>query len=405
MRRYIIDYDDSQQPPAGTEATAELFSGLLDFHKKGARMLEKKDPFVYPSSDIITVKEGSIIAIFNNVWRSFFVDADTNLGVGNLDTGSAFQVGTDYYVYLVDDGSNGFLAISANSTYPEGQSADNTRKIGGFHYGHIRCVNEKYAPISPSGAVFGTDNGGWRSNVVVGIVPNSVWDLSNRPLCSPEGMVLIENMWVDIYLSSVSEAVTFEGPTNGLYVADGKLQSKYGQLPVTGAEGLNWYSFQELAARSSKRLLRYGEWCRSAYGSPGGEDGADNYGWTKQSNTARTRTGCNVNASTGAYIPVGGIKPYAISAYNLVDTVGNVWEWIDELTIRQDSTSWAWQDILGADKGRAYLPNNIGMAAFHCGGNWHYGANCGGRAVSLHDYPWDVSTAIGSRLACDELAD
>jgi hypothetical protein len=43
------------------------------------------------------------------------------------------------------------------------------------------------------------------------------------------------------------------------------------------------------------------------------------------------------------------------------------------------------------------------LSAFHCGGNWHYGANCGGRAVSLNDYPWNVNTDIGSRLACDEL--
>jgi formylglycine-generating enzyme required for sulfatase activity len=184
----------------------------------------------------------------------------------------------------------------------------------------------------------------------------------------------------------------------------GKLQSKYGQLPATGTEGLNWYSFQEFAARSGKRLLSYGEWCRAAYGNPGGEDGADNYGWTKTSNTARTRTGCNVNASTGAYTPAGGIKPYAVSAHNLVDTVGNVWEWVDELTIRQVSTSWAWQDVLGADKGKAYLPNNVGMSAFVCGGNWSVGVICGGRAVSLNSYPWVVNSHIGSRLACDKLA-
>jgi formylglycine-generating enzyme required for sulfatase activity len=404
MKRYILDYDASQEPPAGTDATAEIVSGLLDFHKKGSRMLEKKDPFVYPSSNIITVKEGSIMAIFNSVWRSFVVDTEIALGVDNLDTGTSFQVGTDYYIYLVDDGGDGFLIISANSTYPEGQSADNSRKIGGFHYGHVRCTNEKFAPVSPSGVVFGTDNGGWRNNVITGIVPNSVWDLNNRPLCSPEGMVLIGNVWVDIYASSAAETITFEGPTNGLYVAAGKLQSKYGQIPVTGTEGLHWYSFNELAARSGKRLLGYGEWCRAAYGNPGGEDSADNYGWTKTSNTARTRTGCNVNASTGLYVPDGGVKPYAVSAFNIVDAVGNVWEWVDELTIRQDSTSWAYQNVLGADKGRAYLPSNIGMTAFLCGGHWSGGVDCGGRAVSLSSSPWNVHVSFGSRLACDKLA-
>jgi formylglycine-generating enzyme required for sulfatase activity len=401
IRRYILDYDASREPPAGTGASAEIFSGLIDLHMRGARILEKKNPFVYPSSDVITVKQGTIIALFNNLWRTFEVHQDIELTAGDIDAGGSFQVGTDYYIYLVDDGGDGFLAVSANSTYPEGQSADNTRKIGGFHYGHIRCVNEKYAPISPSGAVFGTDNGGWRNNVVIGVIPNSIWDLNNRPLCSPEGMVLIGNIWVDIYAASVAEAVTFEGPANGSYVANGRLQSKYGQLPVTGTEGLNWYSFQELAARSGKRLLGYGEWCRAAYGNPGGEDGADNYGWTKTSNTARTRTGCNVNASNGAYVPAGGIKPYAVSAYNIVDAIGNAWEWVDELTIRQDSTTWVWQDVLGTDKGKALLPNDIGMTAFHCGARWADGVWCGGRSISLAGSPWNVNTLAGSRLACD----
>jgi formylglycine-generating enzyme required for sulfatase activity len=161
-------------------------------------------------------------------------------------------------------------------------------------------------------------------------------------------MVLVGNTWRDIYKSSVAETVTFEGGTNGLYVANGLLQSKYGQLPATGTEGLNWYSFQELAVRSGKRLPDYSEFIQGVAGNPGGQDSADDYGWTKTGNTARARTGCNVNASTGEYVPAGGVKPYAISAYNLVDAIGNVWEWVDELTIQQDSTSWAWQNVLGA---------------------------------------------------------
>jgi formylglycine-generating enzyme required for sulfatase activity len=403
-RRYMIDYDASQEPPAGTDASAEIFSGLIDIHKKGTHILEKKNPFVYPSSDVVIVKQGTIIALFNSLWRTFEVYQDIELGVEDIDIGGSFQVGKDYYVYLVDDGVGGQLVISANSTFPDGAAADNSRKLGGFHFGHIRCVNSRYAPIDSNGVVYGTTGTAWKNNVTIGIVPNSVWDLNNRPLCSPEGMVLVGNLWVDIYESSVAEAVTFEGPTNGLYVANGKLQSKYGQLPATGTEGLNWYSFQELATRSGKRLLSYGAWCQAAYGNPGGEDGADNYGWTKTSNNARTRTGCNVNASTGAYTPDGGIKPYAISAYNLVDAIGNVREWVDEPTIRQDSTAWAWQNILGADKGKAYLPNSTGLSAFLCGGNWNGGVYCGGRSVYLSNSPWYVDTNVGSRLACDKLA-
>jgi hypothetical protein len=402
--RYILDYDGTQQPPAGTEATAEVFSGLTDLHTKGAHILEKKNPFVYPSSDTILVKPGTIIALFNNLWRTFEVRQDIELSAEDIDVGGSFQVGKDYYVYLVDDGAGGQLVLSANSTFPDGASADNSRKLGGFHFGHIRCVNSRYTPIDSNGVVYGATGTIWQNNVVIGIVPNSVWDLKNRPNCSPEGMVLVGNRWVDIYKASAAETVTFESSVNGLFVAHGLLQSKYGQLPITGTEGLSWYSFQELAARSGKRMQNYAEFVQGAAGNPGGQDSADDYGWTKASNNARTRTGCNVNGSTGAYVPSGGIKPYAISAHNLVDAIGNVWECVDELTMRQDSTSWGWQDVLGADKGKAYLPNNVGMSAFICGGDWGSGVHCGGRSVYLYYYPWDVGTSLGSRLACDKLA-
>jgi hypothetical protein len=403
-RRYLLDYDSSQEPPAGTEASAEVFSGLIDLHKKGARILEKKDPFVYPSSDVIIVKQGTIVALFNNLWRTFEVHQDIELNEGDIDIGGSLQVGKDYYVYLVDDGAGGLLVISANATFPDGAAADNSRKLGGFHYGHIRCVNSRYAPVDSNGVVYGATGLIWQNNVVTGIVPNSVWDLKNRPNCSPEGMVLVGNRWVDIYKASIAESVTFEGSGNGLFVANGLLQSKYGQLPVTGTEGLNWYSFQELAARSGKRLQTYAEFVQGAAGNPGGQDSADDYGWTKTSNSVRARTGCKVNPSTGLYDAAAGIKPYAISAHNLVDAIGNVWEWVNDTSIYDGgSTSWAWRDVLGADKGRLYAVLDTGLHAFICGGDWHIGVDCGGRAVHLYYYPWYVDTYFGSRLACDKL--
>jgi formylglycine-generating enzyme required for sulfatase activity len=404
-RRYIVDYDTSQEPPAGTDASAEVFSGLIDLHKKGTHILEKKDPFIYPSSDVIVVKQGTIIALFNNLWRTFEIHQDIELKAGDIDVGGSFQVGKDYYVYLVDDGAGGVLVISANSTFPDGAVADNSRKLGGFHFGHIRCVNSRYAPIDSNGVIYGATGTIWQDNVITGIVQNSVWDLKNRPNCSPEGMVLIGSRWVDIYKTSVAETVTFENGTNGLFVANGLLQSKYGQLPVTGTEGLNWYSFQELASRSGKRLQSYAEFIQSAAGNPGGQAAADDYGWTKTSNTTRARTGCNVNNNTGQYVPAGGVKPYAISAHNLVDAIGNVWEWINDTSIYDGgSTSGGWRDVLGADKGQLYAYTDYGIHAFLCGGVWFNGVYCGGRTVLLNYDPWAVHTSFGSRLACDKLA-
>lgn len=390
-----------------TDATAEIFSGLVDFHKKDKKILQKKNPFAYPSSNIITALKDTILSIYSGgAWRTFVVDTDTDLGAGNLDTGAGFAVGTDYYVYLVDDGNNGLLVISANSSYPAGQNADNSRKIGGFHYGHVRCTNDRFVPVSPNGTVFGADGAGWRQNVLAGsIVPNSVWDLHNRPLCSPEGMALVGNVWVDIYPSSVAEAISFETGADGMaFVAGGKLQSRYGLAPATGADGLNWYSFNELAARSGKRLLTYGEWIRAAYGNPGGQDNANDYGWTSQSNETYTRVGCQANGS-GAFDAQSAAKRFAVSAHNLCDCVGNVFEWIDELSAGSEDTASSgthdWRYALGEDKGGLYA---VTLAALACGGLWACGVYSGPRTVSIAVNPTDTTIYTGARLACDRLA-
>jgi formylglycine-generating enzyme required for sulfatase activity len=208
-------------------------------------------------------------------------------------------------------------------------------------------------------------------------------------------------LWRDIYKASAAIPIELEG--SRLHVKTGKLQSKYGQLPVTGTEGANWYVFAELAALSGKRLPTYAEFIAAARGNPQGEDGADNYGWTKTSNSSRVRTGCQVNTSTGAFDGASGVKPYAISAMNCVDAIGNVYEWLDDLSYRQDGASpgWTWRDVLGSGKGQAYLYNDVGLVALIAGGNWDNGLRAGARTVNANGYPWDVATAIGVRLACD----
>jgi len=397
LQRFILDNV--------SRADDALFSNMLNYSVKDSVILAKKNPFSY-TQNVLLVKASNILTLKNSLWKSYILTDDVELTVANLDQGSTFQVGKDYYVYLVDDGNtNGKFLISLNSTFPQGYTAENTRKIGGFHYGHIRAVSSDWVPVDPSGVKYGTGSNGWQKNVTVGIVPNSVWDLNNRPKCAPEGMVKVGNLWLDIYIASAEEAIAVEGDATLGAVTTGKLQSKYGQIPVTGTEKLTWYSFQELAARVGKRLPSYGEWIGAAFGNPGGQDAADDYGWTKTANTARARTGCRVDNTTGEYSAGAGIKPYAISAYNLVDCVGNVWEWLDEFSYRQDGNAagWTWRNVLGADKGQAHLYNDVGLVALLAGGRWNDGVSCGSRAVDAADYPWYSYSSHGGRLVCDSL--
>jgi formylglycine-generating enzyme required for sulfatase activity len=388
------------------EATVATIPESGSFKAAGSSFISKRDPFSY-SADRVVIADGCGFDVFDgNTWRQVvnrgMIDATA---ISLLDAGGTFQVGTDYYIYVcIGENGDAEIVISANATYPAGFTAQNSRKIGGFHYGHIRVVSDdgSWTPIDSNGVKFGSTGTDWKNNVVIGVVPNSVWDLKNRPRCSPEGMVKItEGSWRDIYLSSAAVPIDLEG--SGLHVKTGRLQSKYGQLPVTGTEGANWYVFAELAALSGKRLPTYADFIAAARGNPQGEAAADNYGWTKTSNSARTRTGCKVNASSGAFDDTAGIKPYAISAMNCVDCAGNVCEWLDDLSYRQDGASagWAWRDVLGSGKGQAYLYNDTGLVALIAGGSWSSGVLAGPRCVYANNYPWSVHTGIGARLACD----
>jgi hypothetical protein len=332
-------------------ASVNTLSENGSFKAPGSSFLSKKNPFSYVQN-ILTIADGCAFDIFNGEdWRQISNRGGIDLNpLTALDQGAAFIPGTDYFVYLcLPDSRPPEIIVSANATYPAGFSASNSRKIGGFHYGHIRIVDETWTPVNSAGVKYGSTGMIWQDNVTIGIIPNSVWDLKNRPKTLFGGLVKVGNIWVSIYQASVKTPVTFMSGTSLVSVSGGELQSKYGQLPATGTEGLCQYNFVELASRAGMRLMSYQEWLAAAIGNPQGEASADNYGWTKNSNGGRARTGCGVNPSTGQYDQAAGVKPYAISAYNIVDAVGNVWEWLSDCSPRFDASSgtWGWKDQLG----------------------------------------------------------
>ena len=322
---------------------------LLNVNKMAtiSDIVAPSNEYIYASgANELTVVEGFVIAVGG---AGIFKTANTILTAANLDAGSAFAVGKDYYVYICDsriDSADEKYVISLNSTYPTGWNATNSRKIGGFHYGRCRKVDSNLQPLNGSSVIFGT---GWESAVSNGIVPRSVWTLGHRPKCSPEGMVYLGGgTWVDIYLNSDDGA---KG-----------LKSEYGCAPMTGTESMNWYNFVERLAKSA---------------------------WSATSNTGRGVTGSVVNA---------------VSSVGVVDAVGRVWEWLDELITRAEhatnadyhaSVAWGWDKKSPLNTGeKSYDVGNIyqyyaySLAALMAGGYWNDGASCGARAVSCSIYPW-----------------
>ncbi|MCZ2159292.1 hypothetical protein NPX99_08595, partial [Bartonella sp. 220] len=108
-----------------------------------------------------------------------------------ISLSQTLTAGKDYYVYLVVTGiSNKKFIVSNNSTYPDGYTATNSRKIGGFH---TLCADVGTLSAHPLS--------GYRAG---DILPASVWCLNHRPHSSPEGMVYdrSQDLWIDIYLQS-----------------------------------------------------------------------------------------------------------------------------------------------------------------------------------------------------------
>ncbi len=364
---------------------------LLNVNKMAtiSDIVAPSNQYLYASgANELTVVENCVIAVGG---AGVFKTGNTVLNASNLDVGSAFAVGSDYYVYICDSRINSAdeqYVISLNSTYPNGWNASNSRKIGGFHYGRCRKVDANLQPINSSGVIFGT---GWESAVSSGIVPRSVWTLGHRPKCSPEGMVYLGGgTWVDIYLNS----------DDGAY----GLKSEYNCAPMTGTESMNWYTFTERLAKSGKRMPDYSEFCAYAFGSPAGLADSNVNAWTATTNTGRGTTGSVVNA---------------VSAVGCVDAVGRVWEWLNDLITRAEhatnatyhaSQAWGW-DLTsplkaGAtqyDVGNIYQYYHASLAALIAGGCWGDAVQAGARAVLCYYYPWHVSSDIGVRGACDSM--
>ena len=334
------------------------------------------------TGDTINIPEGYINIGGNG--HGYVIDAVSNfnpLTAGNNDeTFSSFSVGQNYFCYACQQATGiAKIIFSLNSTYPDGYTADNSRKVGWFHYGRVRTINDDNVPINTSEEPYGS---GWKTNVSNGIVPNAVCCLLNRPSSGNTGLAKVGKQWVYIYLASQLVAPSV---SNYKLIA-GSAKSAYNATPLSGTEGLSGSNFNELSTRTDERLLTLDEWYKAAEGSPQGEDGNNTYAWAATTNTGRTAT---------------GTVAYAISAYNIVDCVGNLWEWLATYSNRSDSTSWAWVNPEpGGEVGQLYLPYQYGIVQYIAGGDWNNGLRGGSRCVILSNSPWDVGASSGCRFAC-----
>jgi len=250
---------------------------------------------------------------------------------------SAVTLGDDIYIYACQASLSPYakLLCSKNATYPDGYTATNSRKIGGFHVGRTRPISERFnAAYVPS----------------VEIVPNSVWDEIHRPECSPEGMAEIApGLWASIYQLSVISG-TWPEITLG---------SRFGATPLRDTGGYARSDLYKGLIESGFILPTYQEWKTCSYGAPQGNDANNDTAWTATTNTGPTTTGAVAKS---------------VSCTNIVDTVGNLWEYLDMMW--DYGGTWAWtatvvdvgQDA-AFDRGQIYHANwRFGIAGGYASG-------------------------------------
>jgi hypothetical protein len=299
-----------------------------------------------------------------------------------LDTGSTFPAGKDVYVYLVLDQTGNVptanIVCSLNATYPQGATADTSRKIGGFH---TLCL------------AVGTISGHPLSGLATGaILPASFWDLKHRPICGPEGMVYISELdfWKDIYLQSGTGAAT---------------KSVFGGTITNLRSQPN---HEEDMFLVGKTLLSNAEFACSAEGC----------------NQHTNIQGSAQPLTTGGHVDTAGRR--MISNYGSEDDVGAYWGWLKEIFFFADmqtdgSVLAGWTDN-GTYRGGNPVANisitnsripgytwiqrsddtkgqDYGMNGLIAGGNWADGALWGSRARNGHHSRLRVAVSRAGRGA------
>lgn len=271
---------------------------------------------------------------------------------GNWDSSTyataANRAGKDFYVYALQAGG---VILSANSTYPTGYTASNSRKIGGFH---CLCT------------AVGTISGHTLSGYVAGdILPRSVWDRFNRSSARQEGTILSRSgVWVDIYLPSVLGSTLVS--VNGGTIADG-----------VSSPAFHCYKFEQWFARQGMKSISQLEFFAAS-------DGA---------NQSTNITGSADPGTTTGHTDTAGRR--MISNEGVEDTCGVMWQWTRDQGGVTTAASWA----------NAYDGNDSGVGGQHyqapyrgfLGGDWNSGVICGSRGSFWAYSPLYLASGISGR--------
>ena len=329
----------------------------------------KRPSIPTPNKTKITIPANTQVNIGNKGYISI---SDTVLELSSVGTATERQ-GKDVYIYACQPADTTstipVFVLSMNSTVPNGYTANNSRKIGGFH---CLCRN------------VGTISGHAASGYVIGdIIPISVWDLLHRAQSENEGMIWadFDGRWYDIYLAGV---------------VGGKLVGQYGAIiaDAYSSPAYNGEKFVEEFAKVKKRPLYRNEFMVLAKGS---NEGTNIYG----SSDPNTAGGHNDTAGRAM-----------ISNYFMEEMCGALWQWGADTFEYYPGASWgsgnlylsgySWQTASvynSAVDAQQYGSCSGLLRRALLGGAWGDGGHCGSRCVScigFSSYAWGDFGSRGS---------
>lgn len=302
----------------------------------------KNNPNYYNRDELFTTNKTTVtipkdlkININGNCYISTI---NKSLQLSTVDT-PANLAGKDVYIYACEptSGTEPIFVLSLNSTVPTGYTANNSRKIGGFH-----CLCKDVGVIE----------GHTLSGYVTGdILPATRWDLLHRPKGEPEGFAYEEltDCWIAIYLPS------WDGT---------KLVSVYNGVIADGTSTKKWHgeAFYEQFAKQGMRLVWRHEFQMAAKGSNEG---------TGIKNAADPNT-------TGGHVDSNNRR--MISNIGLEDCCGCSWQWAMDLGFAGGSE---WNDSVynsNVDSQR-YGQSYGTLYRLLLGAFWADGSACGSRSV------------------------
>ena len=296
--------------------------------------------FTAPTSSTVSIKAGTRVEANGKLIT--FASATTV-------TMPSLTAGTDYYIYVKDDGTAQAVAATGAWPTPVASPPSASRLVGGFHY----------APGGNAAARAGGDT-------TAAVNSYSLWDIKWSPACQdPRGMTLVnDHFWSDIYLLNTGAS------SNGTSKND-----------ATIWDTQSWLDTAEELGKYGKRLPRYREFADLAFGTTEAT--------SRGNDPITTGLGTTNSGSSNA-------DNTFTSKWGVIQSSGVLQSWGDEFGGGNASSGWTANT---GGRGSTYQQEN----AVALGGRWGESANSGSRSADWGGAPSGLRGDLGGRGVCDHL--